>query len=169
MNRNMQQCNSLPQYLWHGIAPTVGSSMLNTHFEKDTKSLMNTGGRMSCTQHVASLVMNIVQLDMNTITCITDGSALISFHGRGSSRQSARRISRRVSKRSLGLRNQPVYTSRKESNASTCATSGQAQHQCRGLLTCIGSTTKTHRNLSRARKIPKPFHSSWAVCLLINT
>ena len=43
---------------------------------------------------------------MNTIKCITDGSALISFHGRGSTPQSARRISRRVSKRSVGLRNQ---------------------------------------------------------------
>ena len=53
-----------------------------------------------------SLVMNIVQLKMNTIKCITDGSALISFHVSGSTPQSARRISRRVSKRSVGLRNQ---------------------------------------------------------------
>ena len=49
--------------------------------------------------------MNTVQLNMNTIKCITDGSALISLHGSGSTPQS-RRISRRVSKRSVGLRNQ---------------------------------------------------------------
>ena len=62
-----------------------------------------------------------------------------------------------------------VYTSRKESNTSTCASSKQSLHQCRGLLACIDSTTKTHRNLSRAGKILKPFHTSWDVCLLINT
>ena len=49
-----------------------------------------------------------------------------------------------------------------ESNCATSnyATSKQSQHQFRSLLACIDTTTKTHKNLSRAGKILRPFHSS---------